>query len=315
MKGRIILVLAMMFLSACLIAQEPTEPQKQPPPAQEPQQKETLKLKLYIKILDFVDDKEYKWQITEFIVKETFLLASVEGKDEFVKKRVRKWKKSKEYKDLTEEELTKKAEETWDKLRKERRLDAWDYSHIEVLDLKKEQERLKKKEEEGEKGGSKEPEGEEKKDENKEGKKELTEEDLRKMADYIIEGEVKSTEQEKSTFLGHTVVYNAEAIGKIKVIDSKSGNLIKEITKKHKMSAEESQTEAHNRALQAVGLSLAGEVIKLDVFKKGAKQLKEETPEPEEKPQEPPKEKPQEPSKEKQKEEKPPEKKDDGGLG
>ncbi|MCX7703347.1 MAG: hypothetical protein N2234_04510 [Planctomycetota bacterium] len=290
-KGMVILttVLVLTFLAA----QEPTQP-KQPPPDKQPEpEKETSKIKLFISITDFKEKEEYKWRLCEFIVKETFLLASVERKEEFVKKRVRQWKKSKEYKETSEEELVKKAEENWEKLRKERRLDAWDYSHIEILDLKKEQEKLNKEKKEGEE------------------EKTLTENDLRKMADFIIEGEAKSEEREKSTFLGHTVAYTAEAFCKVKVVDAKLGKVIKEFEKKHRISAEEGQDEAHNRALQAVGFSIATELVKLDVFKKGAKQLKEETPEPQEKPDETPKEKPDEKPQEKPDEKKP----DEGGLG
>jgi len=271
------LLFVLVVLAAALVFAQDEPPKKEKPAPKEDTKQQQDKVKLFIKIVDYVDGEEYKWRISEFIVKETFLIASLERKEEFIEKRVRKYRKKKQFRNKPEEEVRKAMEKMWEDLRKKRGLAEWDFSHIEVLDLKKVKKMLKEKE----KGKPKEKEGEEEGPEEEpedepEKPKEVTEEDLRKMADYIIEGEVKSVKAKPSVWLGHTVQYNAKMEGKIKVIDAKTGEVVKEIESEHKMGAEDGQEEAHQRALKSAGLDFAKALINLKVFKKGAKRLKDE---------------------------------------
>jgi len=286
MRRMVLFFAFVFFVSAVLLAQQ--EPKKEEPAPKEDTKQQQDKIKLFIKIVDYVDGEEHKWRISEFIVKETFLIASIERKEEFIEKRVRKYRKKKKFRNKSEEEVRKAMEKMWEDLRKRRGLTEWDFSHIEVLDLKKVKKMLKQKgkEKPEEEKGKEERERKEGKDDEEEPKdepkdepekpKELTEEDLRKMADYIIEGEVKSVKAKPSVWLGHTVQYNANMEGKIKVIDAKTGEVIKEIESKHKMGAESGQDEAHQRALKSAGLDFAKALINLEVFREGAKREKKE---------------------------------------
>ena len=255
-------------------AEKPDQPEKQPkaqpdepaPPEKPSAQEKTLKV--FFKITDYINDSALKMRVTQFILKEALRVGMICERENFIKRRVKAYRKSSSLRRLGPEKLQERAEHEWFKQRVRWGLAKIDLSHIKILKVHA------VKRDKPDNGEELVPGGEEKKPQ----KKGLTEKEAREQADVIVEGQVRCKKEPPSIFLKQIVTFNASAEGVVKVIDAKTKKVLKELRARHKMGAakHKGQGKAYESAVRAVGFDLAKQLLKVEAFLKDAKECPEE---------------------------------------
>jgi hypothetical protein len=254
------------------------EPQEQPEP-------DDGKIVVYIDVVDYVDDKRYKWRMTEYLIAKTFELANPENKE--------KWKEEQRKRDnwakLPEKEREKKIEKYYKDLRKKKGVGKLDLSHIKVIQWRpkpKDTEEGEKKEEgTGEEGGEQQGEegsgdesgeqpegqgeGDEKPAEGEEPAPKKKWVDPKETADFIITGEGRFKKGERAIYFGETVAWNSIGELHIRVIQRIGFKVVKEYkTKPMKRSHTLGQERVHQQCMQDLGQEVATDIVNLSIFRK-----------------------------------------------